>query len=208
MQNNFHNEILTEEQEGLLHLVKLFNKDFGLVGGTAIALQIGHRESIDFDLFSLAKFDNHKIRARIVKAKRIARIIRDETGQFTLEINEVRFTFFHYPFKIIFSENFDNVIKLPNLLTLAAMKAYALGRRPKWKDYVDLYFIIKDFCSLKDICVKAREIFNKEFDEKLFRRQLAYFDDMDYREQVVWKKGYETSDEVIKKALIEFSLSK
>ena len=188
-------------------MVKLFNKDFGLVGGTAVALHIGHRESIDFDLFSLDEFDNVKIRRKIVRVKRIIRTLRDETGQYTIEINTVRFTFFYYMFKINFSENFDDVIKLPDLLTLAAMKAYALGRRPKWKDYVDLYFIIKNCYSLKDICEKADKIFDKEFNEKLFRRQLAYFDDMDYREQVVWKKGFETSDEIIKKVLIEFSLS-
>ena len=207
MPSRLHNEILTKEQGKLLHLVKLFNKDFGLVGGTAIALQIGHRESIDFDMFALEEFDNHKIRAKIVRAKRIARILRDETGQFTLEINTVRFTFLHYPFKIKFSENFGNVINLPDLLTLASMKAYALGRRPKWKDYVDLYFIMKDFCSLKAICVKAREIFNKEFDEKLFRRQLAYFNDIDYSEKIIWRKGFKTNDEVIKKNLTELSLA-
>ena len=44
-----HPEILTKEQKELLPLVKKFYKDFGLVGGTAIALHIGHRESIDFD---------------------------------------------------------------------------------------------------------------------------------------------------------------
>jgi len=63
-----HKEILTKEQIGLLHLVKLFNKDFGLVGGTAIALHIGHRESIDFDLFSIEEFENGKIRKKIVRA--------------------------------------------------------------------------------------------------------------------------------------------
>ncbi|MCX6723812.1 MAG: nucleotidyl transferase AbiEii/AbiGii toxin family protein [Candidatus Staskawiczbacteria bacterium] len=207
MQNNFHREILTKEQEGLLHVVKLFNKNFGLVGGTAIALHIGHRESIDFDLFSFEEFDNVKIRRKIIRAERIPRTIRDETGQYTIEINMVRFTFFHYLFKVNFSENFDDTIKMPDILTLSAMKAYALGRRPKWKDYVDLYFIMKDYHSIKEICKKSDEIFGKEFNEKLLRRQLAYFDDMDYREQVVWKKGFETSDEVIKKALIEFSLS-
>lgn len=207
MQNKLHREILTKEQEGLLHLVKLFNKDFGLVGGTAIALHIGHRESIDFDLFSLEEFDNVKIRRKITDAKRIARIIRDETGQFTLEINTVRFTFFHYMFKIDFSENFENIIKLPDILTLGAMKAYALGRRPKWKDYVDLYFIMKDFHSLKEISNRADKIFGNEFDEKLFRRQLSYFDDISYKEEVVYKKGFETNEEIIKKALIEFSLS-
>lgn len=201
-----YKEILTKEQGGLLSLVKLFNKDFGLVGGTAIALHIGHRESIDFDLFSLKEFDNAKIRRKIVRAKRIARVVRDETGQFTLVINGVRFTFFQYPFKIIFSENFDNVIKSPDISTLAAMKAYALGRRPKWKDYVDLYFIIKDCCPIKNICEKANEIFGKEFNEKLFRSQLSYFKDIDYSEKIIWLKGFETKDEIIKKELIKFSL--
>lgn len=207
MQNKFHREILTKEQEGLLHLVKLFNKDFGLVGGTAIALHIGHRESVDFDLFSLSEFENHKIRAKIVRAKRIAKILRDEDGQYTMEIGPVKLTFFHYSFKIDFLEDFENIIKLPDILTLAAMKAYALGRRPKWKDYVDLYFILKDHFSIKEICDKSDKIFGKEFNEKLFRRQLSYFDDMDYREKVIWKNGFETSEKEIKKALIDFSLS-
>jgi len=207
MQNNFHKEILTKKQEELLSLVKLFKKDFGLVGGTAIALHIGHRESIDFDLFSLEEFDNGKIRKKITDAKRIARTIRDETGQFTIIINEVRFTFFYYPFKIIFSEDFNNVIRLPDVLTLGAMKAYALGRRPKWKDYVDLYFIIKDYCSIKDICEKAGEIFGKEFNEKLFRSQLSYFNDINYQEEIIYRKGFEINDEIIKKELIKFSLS-
>jgi len=40
---------------------------------------------------------------------------------------------------------------MPDLLTLAAMKAFALGRRSKWKDYVDLYYLIKDFFGINDI---------------------------------------------------------
>lgn len=207
MQDKLHREVLTKEQEGLLHLVKLFNKDFGLVGGTAIALHIGHRESIDFDLFSLSEFENHKIRAKITRAKRIAKVLRDEAGQYTMEIGPVKLTFFQYMFKIDFSVDFEGIIKMPDLLTLAAMKAYALGRRPKWKDYVDLYFILKDHFFIKEICDKSDKIFGKEFNEKLFRRQLSYFNDMDYREKVIWKNGFETSEEKIKKALIDFSLS-
>ncbi len=64
---SMHKEILTKEQIELLPLVHEFIKDFGLVGGTAIALQIGHRRSIDFDLFSLKEFDNAKIRKIIIK---------------------------------------------------------------------------------------------------------------------------------------------
>ncbi len=204
--NNFHKEILTEEQIDLLSLLRLFNKDFGMVGGSAIALLIGHRESIDFDLFSLKEFSNNKIRRKILNLKKISNVVRDETGQYTIIINGVRFTFFHYPFEIIFSENFNDIIKIPNLLTLGAMKAYALGRRPKWKDYVDLYFIIKRFYSVKEISKKADEIFKGEFNEKNFRNQLSYFDDINYKEPIVYKKGFEIDDEIIKRELTEFSL--
>lgn len=56
-----HTEILSKQQLQLLPLLKTFSDDFWLVGGTAIALHIGHRRSIDFDLFSFNKFDNTEI---------------------------------------------------------------------------------------------------------------------------------------------------
>ena len=71
----------------------------------------------------------------------------------------VKITFFHFPFPIEASVDFQGDIKIPTLLTLAAMKAYALGRRAKWKDYVDLYFILKDYYSIREISEKASDIF-------------------------------------------------
>ncbi len=120
-------------------------------------------------------------------------------------INFLR-TFFSYPFTINLSENFDDIIKLPNLLTLAAMRAYALGRRAKWKDYVDLYFVMKQHHSIGKIIRKAKQIFGREFNEKLFRTQLAYFKDIDYSEKIIYMKGFRVRDKVIQKALQEFSL--
>jgi len=201
-----HKEILTDEQFNLLPLIKLFSGDFGLVGGTAIALHLGHRRSIDFDLFSLKEFDNQKIRRKIVKFSKINQIIRDETDQFTLLIKDVRLTFLYYSYPIIFSNNFENIIKFSDLPTLAAMKAFALGRRAKWKDYVDLYFVARQYDGIRKICKKAREIFGNEFNEKLFRSQLAYFEDINYSEAITFMPGFEISDEKIKQALIDFSL--
>ena len=129
-----HKEILTVEQLELLPLVKSFGDNFGLVGGTAVALHLGHRRSIDFDLFSSKEFDNGEIRKRILKFNQIDQVIRDEAGQFSLQIMGVRFAFLTYPYPVVFSENIEKIIKLPNLATLAAMKAFALGRRAKWKD--------------------------------------------------------------------------
>ena len=201
-----HKEILTETQLKLLPVVKLFLKDFGLVGGTAIALHLGHRESIDFDLFTFDEFSNPKIRRKISQLRIIDKVLRDETGQYTLVISGVRFTFFQFPYKINFSETFDDVVRLPDILTLAAMKAFALGRRAKWKDYVDLYFILKDNHSVSEITARGVEIFGHEFNEKIFRTQLAYFEDINYSEEVTYKDGFSVDDEVVKKALVEFSL--
>lgn len=205
---SMHKEILTKEQIELLPLVQKFIKDFGLVGGTAIALQIGHRRSVDFDLFALKEFNNAKIRKMIVKdGWKIGKVYKDEDGQFTFFVNNVQFTFFHYPFKIEFAKPFEKILKMPDLLTLAAMKAYALGRRAKWKDYVDLYFIINKYHSIDKIVKKGKEIFKGEFNERIFREALSYFNDVDYDEAIEFLPGFEVSDEKIKKSLIEFSLS-
>lgn len=202
-----HKEILTKEQVALLPLLKIFSKDFGLVGGTAIAFYLGHRRSIDFDLFTFQKFDNLSIKRKIMKFQKIDKVFVNKVDEYTILINSVRITFFHYPYRIEYKNSLNNIIKMPDLLTLAAMKAFALGMRAKWKDYVDLYFVMKYHHSIKKIVEKAKKIFGSEFNEKLFKAQLSYFKDIDYSEEVIYMKGFETDDKVIKKFLIDASLS-
>lgn len=83
---------------------------------------------------------------------------------------------------------------MPSLLTLAAMKAYTLGRRAKWKDYVDLYFLMHDICSLSEICRHARFLFSGAFNSRIFLEQLIYFDDVDASERVFYMPGYAVPD--------------
>ncbi len=66
-------------------------------------------------------------------------------------IDGVKVTFFAYPFEITAPVAFEKYIKIPSLLTLGAMKAYALGHRGKWKDHVDLYFILRDHHTIGEI---------------------------------------------------------
>ena len=61
-----HKEILTSAQLKLLAIVKMFSKKFGLAGGSAVALHLGHRESIDFDLFSFEEFSNYSIKRKLL----------------------------------------------------------------------------------------------------------------------------------------------
>jgi len=204
----WHKEILTQEQVELLPLVAKFKKRFGMVGGTAIALHIGHRESIDFDMFCPDEFKNANIRNVIKRAgKTISDVYTNENGQFTFIVDGVQFTFYRFEYPIDYSEHFEQFAKLPNLLTLAAMKAFALGQGAKWRDYVDLYFIMKDHYSLADISAHARVLFKGEFNERLFREQLDFFDDIDYRQVVVFKPGFEVPEDEIKRALTDYSLA-
>ncbi len=121
-----------------------------------------------------------------------------------MDFNSVKVTFFSYPYQIAFPSHFDKIISLPELLDLAAMKAFALGRRAKWKDYVDLYFILKNHYGLRQISCRTFKIFGKLFSEKLFRQQLCFFNDINYSEKVEFVSDA-VSDEEMKKFLTDIA---
>lgn len=198
--------ILSFEQNELLPLLKCFRREFYLVGGTAIALQIGHRKSIDFDLFKPTLFISKKILNKLDEKKYRYSVTHRISGQLHLVMKNVKFTFFEYPYPIDTPIDFNKIFRMPDLHTLAAMKAFALGRRSKWKDYVDLYYLIKDYFSVNDIIQKAEVIYGQEFSGKLFKAQLAFHKDINYAEPVEYMPGFEEKEETIKAFLIEKAL--
>lgn len=182
-----------------------FQREYYLVGGTAIALFIGHRRSIDFDLFKASSI-NHKRNLDKIATSSFSHIVtRRVNDQMNLIVNDVKVTFFQFPFPIRPMEKYETYFRLPSLLQLAAMKAYALGRRSKWKDYVDLYFLLCDHFTIIEISKTAKQLFGELFSEKLFRSQLCYFDDIDYTEAVEWLIPNPPTDEEIKNALTELA---
>jgi hypothetical protein len=201
-----HKEILNKEQLKLLPLVNDFKKTFYLVGGTAIALQIGHRRSIDFDLFKKGPLNHKAILDKISVYKLKPIITRRVSDQMNITLNGVKFTFFEYPFEVKKELMFDKIISMPPLLDLAAMKAYALGRRSKWKDYVDLYYSLSKFHTVILISLRASEIFVDFFSEKQFRAHLSFFEDVDYSEKIEFI-GKGVSDRKVKNTLTEMSIS-
>jgi len=186
-----------------LDFIKKFKKHFYLAGGTAVALQLGHRKSIDFDLFSNSILNKKKIRSEIKQLNEPVQPLYFDDDQQHYLVGEVKCTFLYYPYAIKHELLLKNVISMPDLLDLAAMKAFALGRRSKWKDYVDMYFILKDHYSLARIAEKAKEYFPDQLTEKLLRNQLAFHDDIDFQEQVDYVIGNPPSDQAIKDFLIE-----
>ena len=75
---------------------------------------------------------------RIERQKfKINKVFSRTITELTLIVNSVKMTFYKFPYEVPAIIPFDDTIKIPALIDLAAMKAYALGGRGKWKDYVD-----------------------------------------------------------------------
>jgi len=197
-------DILTDKQKEMLPMVKAFSNEFYLVGGTAFALQLGHRRSVDFDLFTYGRVDVVKTQRKINRFyQNTVRRYKDE-NEYTVIINTVKTTFYDFPFKVPAEVDFNGIIFIPNILTLTAMKAFAIGQRAKWKDYVDISFALKTY-SIQDIADRARTLFGGEFNERLFRSELGYFDDVDYSEEVEFMPGFEVSMDEVKSTLADLS---
>jgi hypothetical protein len=200
-----HLEILSNEQTKLLPVLSQFKREYYLVGGTAIALHVGHRESIDFDLF---KEKNIRKKDVYLKLESIDyKVSFADFNQINMLANGVKITFFSFPYTIPLNNELKGILKMPDLLTLGAMKAFALGRRAKWKDYVDLYFILKFHFTFKEITHKAKEIFKEEFIEKQFVAQLGYFKGINYEEEVVYLIPNPPTEAQVQSFLTEISIS-
>lgn len=197
-----HKEIFSEKQLKLLPLVREFKREFYLVGGTAIALYLGHRRSIDFDLFKSSPLHPKRIITKVSSFDFKYLVTRRVSEQLNITVNDVTFTFYEYPYKIEAKNSFEDFLRLPSLLDLAAMKAYALGRRSKWKDYVDFYFLLKSHFTISQISDRAVEIYDQMFSQKLFRAQICFFQDINYTEPVEFLSPAPSVEE-IKQSLID-----
>lgn len=199
-----HLNVLTASQLRILPLLQRFKRSYYLVGGTAIALQIGHRRSIDFDLFTRNRLAKNRIRSALREFPCRLQILHEDVDQLHFLCDDVKITFLNYPFNVDHPVALDKYLTMPSLLSLAAMKAFALGRRAKWKDYVDMYFILQHHFSFAEINKAAALIFGDQYSEKLFREQLCYHEDIDYSEQVEFL-GEEIPDELIRDGLVQLA---
>lgn len=164
-----------------LELLKTISKDsvfndFFLVGGTALALHIGHRKSIDLDFFSVNSFDSDKLSTYLID-KCNADIVSISTNSLTCWINEVKVDFITHKYILIENLVIKNGIRLASIKDVAAMKLNAIKNRGTKKDFVDIYFLNKNysFPEMLSFCQKKYP----NFIELLILKSLVYFDDAD-----------------------------
>ncbi len=201
--NGVNLEILDRKRKKLLPQLAFLKKySFYLAGGTALALQIGHRTSLDFDFYTEKKFDSRKLRQDF--DRRFKKIQEIYIAEDTLEVRVegIRVSFFRYPYKLIKPRLSIKEVNLASPEDIAAMKIIAISDRGTKRDFIDIYFLLKKF-SLKDILWFVKKKY-PNFNIYVGLQGLTYFVDTEKKQQrklylihsvVSWNK--------IKKFLIE-----
>ena len=148
-----------------------------LAGGTALALQLGHRISYDLDFFTQEEFDEQALLPEIEKISnfQLERLAwRTILGKF----KDVKFSIFYYKYPLLYSAKKFGMINITDTRDIAAMKIAAIASRGTKRDFVDLYFICRETMSLLDVIrVYDEKYRNLAATEIHIMKSLIYFED-------------------------------
>lgn len=139
--SKIHLEAISKQHIEVLN--KLENiKDLVLVGGTALALQIGHRKSYDLDFTTEQKIASiqNSVQQNFQSSDIKQRLLNE--SQYTLIINQISVTFFHDSPLLYPTINWKT-INLASIHDIFSSKLFVLGKRATWRDYVDIVFLLK-----------------------------------------------------------------
>lgn len=150
---------------------------FFLAGGSALALHLGHRISIDLDFFSRQEYSMPQLLARLQALGRLS-IASQNSDTLVGELNGVKLSFFTYPYPLLDDLVMCEGIQLASLLDIALMKIAAIAQRGKKRDFVDLYFLCQQSLTLDGLLRDMpRKFPNIDYPSYHLLRALAYFDD-------------------------------
>ncbi|MFH0925531.1 MAG: nucleotidyl transferase AbiEii/AbiGii toxin family protein [bacterium] len=169
----FEDVITPEAKKALSQISKAVEK-FYLAGGTGLALQLGHRLSIDLDFFSFELFNLDVLIEKINPEK----ILFSDEGTIHCEKNGVKLSFLFYREPLVYSELRWLDIKMADWKDIAAEKIKAISQRGAKKDFYDIYAVLKLKLRISELC----EIFKKRFTSSGINKyhvlkSLVYFED-------------------------------
>lgn len=144
--NDLHLNVLPEIQQALFQVLAKnhFIEKFYLAGGTALALRLGHRQSVDFDFFAQEAFDNREIIDFLFEIGDFKVLSQSKNTVHGL-LNGVQVSFLGYQYPLL--DKFDTFdrIRLASIRDIAAMKISAIASRGGKKDFIDFHFLSKHF---------------------------------------------------------------
>lgn len=149
-------------------------KGFDLVGGTALALQIGHRLSVDIDMFGNSEINELEFNRELSRFGNPL-VLKKSKNIIVYSVNGIKVDFVNYHYPLLKKTKKVDSIRLLSLEDIAAMKLNAISGRGSKKDFIDLYFLLKTF-SLKEMI----GLYNEKYEDGsqfLVLKSLAYFED-------------------------------
>lgn len=194
--------ILTKKQIKLLEQLAFLEKyGFYLAGGTALAIHLGHRASVDFDFYTSKTFDFKKLQVLLEKKFEKVTLLQKDEGTLIVKINDIVVGFFEYVYPLICP--LIKQEKLPPLASkedIAAMKIIAISDRGTKRDFVDIYFLLQEF-TLKEILSFVKKKY-PNFNIYVALRGLTYFRDAEEKQTRKLYLFHNVSWNKIKKFLI------
>lgn len=150
-------------------------KSFYLAGGTALALQIGHRKSFDLDFFS-QDFDENVVEEK-VKTINGFKLVKKENQTLHISIGKSKVSFLGYPYPLVFPYRFFNTVAIADVRDIAAMKMTAIANRGTKRDFFDLFTVAQLF-SISELFEVFKSKFSKvNYSKNHVLRSLTYFND-------------------------------
>ena len=154
-----------------------FLHKYVLSGGSALALYIGHRKSEALDFFSYEDSFNKKDIFEYIDKFDNVRILNQTHEQVDVLIGTVKLTFFNAKWSFLKPKQPER-LNLATIESIAAMKVNVLFLRAKYRDYYDLYFLIKRCLNIKKVFECGLSIM-PGINFKLFATALIYVDDIE-----------------------------
>jgi|SRR3989338_128993 len=191
-------DILDKKRIEILSFFNLFKDRFYLAGGTGLALQIGHRDSIDFDFFTQSHIDTAKLFNELRDGfadRQIIRTLEEKDSLNVIVDGSIKLSFFRYPYILIKDCLDEENLRIASIEDIACMKLSAIVSRAVEKDFVDLYFIIKKIPL--NTLLKIAEQKMPNLDTNLVLKSLVYFDDV-IEEKIKFKHGFNVSMKELK----------
>ena len=149
---------------------------FYLAGGTALAIQLGHRTSIDLDWFSAESFLNDGIKKTLSEIGEFE-LVGEEKGTIHGNLNRVKVSFLYYSYKVLYPLVDYEGIKLADERDIAAMKIDAVSSRGSKKDFVDIYFLFERYSLPELIGFFEKRYENIKYNKLHILKSLTYFED-------------------------------
>ena len=153
--------------------------EFNLVGGTSLALQMGHRISIDIDLFGASEIDEDLF-LEVLKKYGTVQVIKKSKNILICSVNGIKVDFVNYQYRLLESPLLEENIRLVKKKDIAAMKVNAVAGRGSIKDFIDIYFLLNEFSINEMIGFYLQKY--PDGSEFMVRKSLTYFDDADNEE--------------------------